>query len=79
MTSGVRSLLDDLALLPIALQEFHAGIVFSRIRTLSREHGLTACNAAYLDLALDRGLSLATLGADLIRACKKARVVLVQV
>jgi predicted nucleic acid-binding protein len=39
---------------------------------------LTAYDAAYLDLALDSGSPLATLDADLIRACKKARVELVQ-
>jgi predicted nucleic acid-binding protein len=74
----VRSFLDDLALLPIALQELPAEIVLDRIQTLGREHGLTAYDAAYLDLALDSGSPLATLDADLIRACKKARVELVQ-
>jgi predicted nucleic acid-binding protein len=77
-TEMVQNFLDDLALLPIVLQEFPAETVFNRIQTLSREHGLTAYDAAYLDLALDRGAQLATLDADLIRACKKARVGLVQ-
>ncbi len=38
-----------------------SGIVFDRIQFLSRKHGLTAYNAAYLDLALENGLALATL------------------
>jgi predicted nucleic acid-binding protein len=54
-------------------------MVFGRLQRLSREHGLTAYDAAYLDLALDSGLPLATLDEDLARACQKARVRLVQV
>lgn len=75
----VRSFLDDLATLPIVLEQFPTAVVFDRIQRLSREHGLTAYDAAYLDLALDSGLPLATLDEDLVRACKKARVRLVQV
>lgn len=74
----VRSFLDDLAALPIVLEQVPAGVVFERIQRLSREHGLTAYDAAYLDLALDSGLPLATLDEDLMRAAKKGRVRLVQ-
>ncbi len=74
----VRSFLGDLATLPIVLEQFPAGVVFARIERLSREHSLTAYDAAYLDLALDSGLPLATLDEDLVRACRKARVRLVQ-
>jgi predicted nucleic acid-binding protein len=74
----VRSFLDDLATLPIVLEQFPAGVVFDRIQHLSREHGLTAYDAAYLDLALDSGLPIATLDEDLVRASKKARTRLVQ-
>jgi predicted nucleic acid-binding protein len=74
----VRSFLDDLAALPIALEQFPAGVVFDRIQLLSREHGLTAYDAAYLDLALESGIPIATLDEDLVRACKKARARLVQ-
>jgi predicted nucleic acid-binding protein len=73
----VRSFLDDLAMLPIALERSPAGVVFDRIHRLSRDHGLTAYDAAYLDLALDSSLPLATLDEDLARASKKARVRLV--
>ena len=75
----VGSFLDDLATLPIVLDQFPASVVFDRIQHLSREHGLTAYDAAYLDLALGSGLPLATLDEDLVRACKRARVRLVQV
>ncbi len=73
----VRSFLDDLAALPIMLEPVPADIVFDRIQRLSREHSLIAYDAAYLDLAVNSGLSLATLDDDLARASKKARVRLV--
>ena len=75
----VRSFLDDLATLPILLEQFPASAVLDKVQHLSREYGLTAYDAAYLDLAQRSGLPLATLDEDLVRACKKARVRLVQV
>jgi predicted nucleic acid-binding protein len=74
----VRSFLDDLATLPIVLEQFPARVVFERIQHLSREHGLTSYDAAYLDLALENELPLATLDDELGRACKKAHVRLLQ-
>ena len=73
----VGSFLDDLATLPIFLEQFPVTTVFDRVQQLSRAHGLTAYDAAYLDLARVSGLPLATLDEDLARACKKARVRLV--
>ena len=75
----LESFLADLATLPIMLEQFPAVIVFDRIQRLSREHDLTAYDAAYLDLALDTGLPLASLDEDLIRACKRARARLIEV
>ena len=74
----VRSFLEDLATLPIVLEQFPARVVFERIQHLSREHRLTSYDAAYLDLALENELPLATLDDELGRACKKARVRLLQ-
>jgi len=68
----IRSFLEDLAALPVMLEQIPAGIVFDRIQSLSRKHGLTAYDAAYLDLALENGLALATLDEALVRACKNA-------
>jgi predicted nucleic acid-binding protein len=68
----MRSFLNDLAALPVTLEQIPAGIVFDRIQSLSRKHGLTAYDAAYLDLALENGLALATLDEALVRACKNA-------
>jgi predicted nucleic acid-binding protein len=70
----VRSFLDDLATLPIVLERFPARIIFDRVQQRAREHGLPAYDAAYLDLALESSLPLATLDQDLRRACKKALV-----
>lgn len=74
----VRRFLDDLATLPVVLQQFPTGVVFGWIQSLNREHGLTAYDAAYLDLALDSGFPLATLDEALAQASKKARVRLVR-
>jgi predicted nucleic acid-binding protein len=70
----IGSFLADLAALPVTLEQIPAGIVFDRIQTLSRKHGLTAYDAAYLDLALENGLALATLDEALIGACKNVGV-----
>jgi predicted nucleic acid-binding protein len=73
-----RTFLEELATLPIVLEQFASGIVFERVEALSRKHDLTAYDAAYLDLALENGLPLASLDEDLIRACKKAGAELLQ-
>ena len=70
----VRTFLADLAALPIVLEGFPADLIFGRIRALSRRHGLTPYDAAYLDLAQVSSVPLATLGEDLIRACRKSGV-----
>jgi predicted nucleic acid-binding protein len=72
----VRVFLADLATLPIALEQFPADAIFSRIASISRQHGLTAYDAAYLDLAQINGLPLATLDEELMRACRKTGVAL---
>jgi predicted nucleic acid-binding protein len=73
----VGGFLVDLAALPIVLQSLPAEAVFNGLQSLSREHGLTAYDAAYLDLAKASGLPLATLDEDLIRACGKAGIELI--
>jgi predicted nucleic acid-binding protein len=70
----LRRFLKDLAELPIVLEQFPPRVVFHRIERLSRDHRLTAYDAAYLDLALNSGLPLATLEEELANACKKAHV-----
>ena len=72
--SLMRTFLADLVELPVVLAEVPADAVFGRIQSLSRQHGLTAYDAAYLDLAQSSGLPLATLDRDLILACREAGV-----
>ena len=43
-------------------------MVFNRTQTLCRKHGLTAYDAAYLEIAMRDGLSMATVDEDLKRA-----------
>jgi predicted nucleic acid-binding protein len=70
----IQTFLTDLGALPIALHGLPSEAVFDRIQSLSRDHGLTAYDAAYLDLAKESRLPLATLDEDLIRACDRAGV-----
>lgn len=72
-----QSFLDDLVVLPIALEQFPSDIVFNRIQALSRRHSLTAYDAAYLDLAMESELPLATLDEQLIRAARREGIELV--
>src|SRR5579863_15442 len=74
----LRCFLKALADLPIALEQFPPRVVFDRIECLSRDHRLTAYDAAYLDLALNSGLPVATLNEELANACKKAHVRLLE-
>jgi predicted nucleic acid-binding protein len=73
----MRTFLKHLAALPVVLAHFPADTVFDRVQSLSRDHGLTAYDAAYLDLAQLNALPLATLDEDLMRACRKASVELI--
>ena len=74
----IQTFLDDLALLPVTLEASPAGIVFDRVQALSRRHELTPYDAAYLDLAVENGLALATLDEALVRACQNAGVGLIR-
>lgn len=49
-------------------------VPMTEIDALAAQHGLTAYDAAYLELALRRGLSLATLDAALLAAMSAAGV-----
>lgn len=49
-----------------------------RLSELAQQHSLSAYDAAYLELAERRGLSLATFDHDLIRAARAAGVALIE-
>ena len=76
-TPLIDAFLADLSRLPVELHTFTATDAFKRTQRLSREHGLTAYDAAYLHLAEVAGLRLATLDEDLIGACRRSAVELV--
>jgi len=60
--------------LPITVDEQTSSRAFSDILALARTHNLSAYDAAYLELALRRGLPLATLDGSLRAAATKAGV-----
>lgn len=64
-----------LGVLDIQMDEEAPKRALSQILSLCRIHKLTSYDAAYLDLALRRGLPLASLDDDLRRAAKKLGVV----
>jgi predicted nucleic acid-binding protein len=66
--------LADLALLPIAIDPETDKHAWSATARLAERHRLTAYDAAYLELALRRGLPLATLDRELRAAAGNERV-----
>lgn len=63
-----EAFLRDLARLPVDLDDRDAAIVFFNTQSLSRHYGLTAYDAAYLELAVGKSCPLATVDHDLRRA-----------
>lgn len=56
--------------LPLVTDGLTAGHAWDTSLQLARNHGLTSYDAAYLELALRRGLPLATRDKKLVAACK---------
>jgi len=73
-TVEVERFIAQLENLPINVDPLTAGQSFSRILSLSRAYKLSSYDAAYLELAIREGLSLATLDKNLMKAAKKADV-----
>ena len=68
--AGSARFLGLLSELPISVAPSPAVAGLARLADLARRHGLTAYDAAYLALALEAGLPLATRDADLRRAAR---------
>lgn len=66
--------LDLLAALPIEVDRETAARATSATLSLGREHGLSAYDAAYLELAMREGLPLATRDRTLRTACRAGGV-----
>ncbi|MDA2921430.1 type II toxin-antitoxin system VapC family toxin [Desulfobacterota bacterium AH_259_B03_O07] len=60
--------------LPITVEEGQSEKMMLEILALAREHKLSSYDASYLDLAMRKGLSIATLDRGLRAAAKKTKV-----
>ncbi len=69
--NGLRSLLGDI---PLEIDWLHMDAVVGRGLDLADQHSLSVYDAIYLELAIRRGLPLATLDKRLRRACLDAGV-----
>ena len=67
-------LIDLYRALPIKTDMVSGTAVMEQLRTLARQYNLTAYDVAYLELALRKGLGLATADLNLQSASKKAGV-----
>ena len=63
-----------LAELPIVVEQEPPERMFKDIFALAREYQLSSYDASYLDLAMRKGLSIATLDRNLLAAAKRCRV-----
>lgn len=66
--------LEDLRSLDITVDEESFAGIFGEVHRLAVEHRLSGYDAAYLELAVRKGLPLATLDEDLKKAASAARV-----
>jgi predicted nucleic acid-binding protein len=64
----------NLAALPITVDADSGGHVLGDVHRLAILYGLTSYDAAYLELAVRRDLPIATLDAELIKACQAAGI-----
>ncbi len=63
--------------LPIIVEQETPDRMMREIVALAREHSLSTYDASYLDLAMRRGLSIATIDTGLIKAAQKSKVIVV--
>ena len=70
--AGIEKFLGTLAMYNIEVDHDTAGLAWSKTFSLGERFGLTLYDAAYLELALRKGLPLASLDQTLIGAVQKA-------
>jgi predicted nucleic acid-binding protein len=73
----VAALLQRIGRLPISLDPAHCGHLLSQVPSVARQQGLTAYDAAYLELALREGLPLATLDSRLQQVAGRVGIALI--
>jgi len=61
--------------LPIEVDALTAKQAFNRTLSLAQAYGISSYDASYLELAMREGVPLATLDKDLLKAARKANVV----
>mgnify|MGYP003347308024 FL=1 len=70
--AGMEKFLATLRSLDIEVDDDTTSVAWTGILALGEAYGLTAYDAAYLELALRKGLPLASLDLQLRKACAKA-------
>lgn len=70
--AGIEAFLGALATFGIEVDPETMTVAWTKTLALAREHGLTAYDAAYLELALRRGIPLATRDEALAKAVRSA-------
>lgn len=70
--------LSDLRELTLTVDPVDVMLTFGNIRQLARKHKLSAYDAAYLELAIRKGIPLVTLDADLKKAAISSAVEIFQ-
>ena len=72
--AGVTRFITLLDQLPIVVEQESSSRMFKEILALSREYNLSSYDASYLDLAMRKGLPIATLDKKLIEAAMKCEI-----
>jgi predicted nucleic acid-binding protein len=72
--AGIEAFLSQLAVYDIAVDEQTMERAWQKTLDLALQHGLSTYDASYLELALRRGLPLATLDRQLIAAARASGV-----
>ncbi len=70
--AGIEQFLSALAVYDIEVDSETMAVAWSKTLSFAESYGLTVYDAAYLELALRRGLPLATLDGSLRKAMQKA-------
>ena len=75
-TASVSQLTEPLGVWLIAIEPPSVAAALAQISQVARDYGLTAYDAAYLEIALRLRLPLVTLDVQLAKAAKSAKVML---
>ncbi len=65
--------------LPIVVEQESPGRMMNEIVNIARTYNLSTYDASYLDLAMRKGISIATLDKNLLKAAKQSKVSLVTI